>query len=77
MKSMVAEMVALVNGSGNGARSGLSQRIEAQKKAGQKALAMATAALETSKNEPPAVHLQKEVDPEQVIPVDDAEFKGF
>ena len=76
MKSVVAEMAALVGGSGNGARRGISSAIGVSKVGIHESLAGA-APVQTAKSKPIAVNREKEMNPEQVIPMGDEDFKDF
>ena len=76
MKSAVEELMAMVGGSKNGSRRNRQTRVT-------RAIAVtgrALAAPETKtkvKDMKMAVHHAKEINPEQVIPLDDGDFKDF
>ena len=71
MKGFVDELVALVGDSANGAK-----RVSQVQAAAPKAVTT-TRTLVAPVQKAPAVHQAKEVSPEQVIPMDDDDFKDF
>jgi methyl-accepting chemotaxis protein len=70
MKGFVEELVALVGGTANGAK-----RVSQVQAAAPKA--STTRALAVPAKKQVAVHQVKEVRPEQVIPLEDGDFKDF
>jgi methyl-accepting chemotaxis protein len=76
MKCVVDELATLVGGSRNGARRGLSSAIRVPKVGIHKSQA-AAAPVETAKSKAVVVHQDKQITPEQVIPMDDEDFKDF
>jgi methyl-accepting chemotaxis protein len=77
MKAFVKELVALVGKSGNSAKKGPAAEIKGPKKVIQQA-SDAAAPIETAKSKPfLEVQREKEVNPEQVIPMGDEDFKDF
>jgi methyl-accepting chemotaxis protein len=75
MKGMVGELVALVGGSGNGAKRDLSKVIDSSNTGIHKAHAIAAPA-EMEKGKAGAEHA-KGMNPEQEIPMDDEDFRDF
>ncbi len=76
MMAFVGDLAALVGGSGNGAKKGSTAALEAPRKASHEALAVA-APLKKFPSKTPPVHRTKEVNPEQLIPMGDEDFKDF
>jgi methyl-accepting chemotaxis protein len=76
MKGFVGELVALVEGSKNGAEQGRQPRMKALKTFTKRAVAAPEKA-DGAKNMAAAIHKVKEVNPDQVIPMDDEDFKDF
>ena len=78
MKSMVGELIALVGGTTNkegvDEKASLSQTTKVQRHAVHHAL---PAPAKKAKGKEVAVHKAKEVKPDQVIPMDETEFKDF
>ena len=72
MKSFVGDLMALVGGNGNG--NGARSRQYGVKASGRKAL---EASVGRVKNKAVAAHGAKEVRPDEVIPMDDGNFKDF
>lgn len=66
----------MVNGGGNGARRGISSALKIPKVGIHKSLT-AVAPAETAKSNAVVIHQDKEITPEQVIPMDDEDFKDF
>jgi methyl-accepting chemotaxis protein len=76
MKGFVEELVALVGGSKNGADQGREPRMKALK-VFSKRVASTPKKFAGAKGLIPASHKAKEVNPEQVIPMDNDDFKDF
>jgi ABC-type transporter Mla subunit MlaD len=76
MKGFVGELVALVGGSNNGVKQGRPPRVTALKALTRRAVAGPGKA-DRTKGMNVAIHKAKEVNPEQVIPMDDEDFKNF
>ena len=73
---MVAELMALVGGSGNGASHSHVSAADAHGTRIHKALELATP-VGRAQRQPLAVSQSTEVTPQQVIPLDDEDFKDF
>jgi methyl-accepting chemotaxis protein len=76
MKTMVDELVALLDGSGNSATSDHASVHYASKTGIHKALAVA-APLKEATGKAMALQRTKDVRPEQIIPMNDGDFKDF
>jgi methyl-accepting chemotaxis protein len=76
MKRIVGELVAMVDANGNGAKSELSAVIETSKPENNKFIAVRPSGKKTNTGQT-AAHQAKEVSPEQLIPLEDGEFKDF
>ena len=74
MKGMVDKLLALVGGRGNGTGRASTPDAEGANTGTHKAIARPAKVL---KVKDPAVYKSKEVSPEQVIPMDDGDFKDF
>jgi len=69
MKGFVDELIALVGGRGSAAARGTKAVVEPPKTIAHRAFAAPAKQM--------AVHKAKEVSPDQVIPMDDSDFKDF
>jgi ABC-type transporter Mla subunit MlaD len=76
MKGYVEELVALVGGSKNGAKYDRPSRMKALNAFTKRAVTAPGKSSRTQRMEL-ALHQAKEVNPEQVIPMDDEDFKDF
>ena len=74
MKGFVGELVSIVDGSANGAKKAFSGEVKATTAVTSKGLA--AHAIE-ARSEGVTLHKAKEVNPNQVIPLDEADFKDF
>jgi methyl-accepting chemotaxis protein len=76
MKTMVGELVILVGGSDNGANQDHSSAMYIAKAKVHKTLEFA-APVKRTKSKAMVVHKAKKASPEQIIPLDDGDFKDF
>jgi methyl-accepting chemotaxis protein len=76
MKGLIEELVALVGGSKNGVEQGRQPRMKALRNLTKRAVT-APGNTANAKCMVVALHKAKEVNPEQVIPMDDEDFKDF
>ena len=76
MKGYVEELVALVGGSNNGAKYDRPSRMKALNAFTKRAITAPGKSIRTQRMEV-ALHNAKEINPEQVIPMDDEDFKDF
>ena len=76
MKAAVEELVAMVGGSKNGSRRNTQTRVTGPKSLTGRALAAFGTRIK-DKGAKAVVHQAKEINPEQVIPLDDGDFKDF
>ena len=76
MKSIVGELIALVGGSGNGAARRPVAATNSPRTRIHKALELATP-VKRAPRQSMAVNQSAEVTPQQVIPIDDDDFKDF
>ncbi len=76
MMAYVKELVVLVGKSSNGTKKGPAAEVKMPKKAIHKIMTVA-APVERAKNKPIEVHREKGTKPEQIIPMDDDDFKDF